>query len=456
MTPPHPGLRANLPQFALLVAVNGFVGAMVGMERAILPAIAEDEFGLVARTAILSFIAVFGAAKAAANYAAGHLSDRVGRKPVLLAGWALSAPVPFMLMWAPDWSWFLAANALLGLGQGLAWSATVIMKIDLAGPRRRGLAMGLNEAAGYMAVAVGALGTGYLAARWGLRPQPFLIGVAAVVIGAGLSLTFVRETQAPADTSDSKRSPAAPGAREVFRRATWSDPDLSSASQAGFVNNLNDGLAWGLFPLVFAAAGLGLEHIGWLAAAYPAVWGFGQLFTGPLSDRLGRKPLIVAGMWTQALAIAVIAGASGFSGFLAGSLVLGVGTAMVYPTLLAAVADASGTHWRASAVGVYRLWRDLGYVAGALIAGGVADWLGTTAALVLVAALTAASGTAAGLRMTASTADGDRYGQQPVQKSTPETLSSCSFVAAHSGTVQTRSMPGSPKAPQTSPQPSSA
>jgi MFS family permease len=392
------GLRENAAQFALLVLVNAFVGAMVGMERSILAALAEAEFALVARTAILSFIVVFGVSKALTNYAAGRWSDRFGRKPVLLAGWLVAAPVPFLLMWAPSWGWILAANALLGVSQGLTWSTTVIMKIDLAGPKNRGLAMGLNEFAGYFAVALSALATGWIAAEVALRPQPFFLGVGYVVLGGLLSLFAVRETRGHVAVEASGTSPAL-SPREVFRRTSLSDPDLSSVSQAGLVNNLNDGMAWGLFPLLFGAAGMTLGQIGTLAAIYPAVWGLGQLFTGAWSDRVGRKGLIVGGMWIQAVGIGVIALGGSFAAFAAGGVLLGLGTAMVYPTLLAALGDVAHPSWRASAVGVYRLWRDLGYAFGALLAGLVADAFGLTAATLTIAGLTFASGVVVAVRM---------------------------------------------------------
>ncbi len=395
------GLRENLGQFSLLVLVNAFVGAMVGMERSILPALAEEDFGLAARAAILSFIVVFGLTKALANYLAGHYSDRFGRKTVLLGGWLAAVPVPFLLMWAPSWGWVLAANALLGLSQGLAWSTTVVMKIDLAGPRNRGLAMGLNEFAGYFAVALSALATGWVAARYGLRPEPFYLGVVYVLLGGGLSALAVRETRSHADAEAlAHEGPGeAISARDVFARATYADPDLSSVSQAGLVNNLNDGMAWGLFPLLFAASELSIERIGLLAALYPAVWGLGQLFTGAWSDRVGRKRLIVGGMWLQAAGIATVALSHHFGGFALGAVLLGVGTAMVYPTLLAAIGDVAHPGWRASAVGVYRLWRDTGYAVGAVLAGLVADAFGMRPAIWVVAMLTFLSGSVVALRM---------------------------------------------------------
>jgi MFS family permease len=397
------GLRENLGQFSLLVLVNAFVGAMVGLERSILPAIAEQEFHIAARAAILSFIAVFGIAKALTNYYAGRMSDRFGRKHVLIAGWLVAIPMPFILMWAPSWSWVIAANLLLGVSQGLTWSTTVIMKIDLVGPKQRGLAMGLNEFAGYFAVAISALATGWIAVRYGLRPEPFYLGVVYVIAGLLLSIFAVRETRHHvAHELESRRSQAPVAVLsqgEIFRRTSLTDRNLSSVSQAGLVNNLNDGMAWGLFPLVFAAAGMSLARIGTLAAIYPAVWGLGQIFTGALSDRVGRKWLIVWGMWVQAAGIAIIALAKDFALFAIGSVLLGIGTAMVYPTLLAAIGDVADPGWRASAIGVYRLWRDLGYAVGAVLAGITADVFGLQSALWLVAALTLLSGVMSAMRM---------------------------------------------------------
>ncbi len=402
--PPRLGLRENLGQFSLLVLVNAFVGAMVGLERSILPALAEQEFQMAARAAILSFIVVFGITKALTNYLAGRLADRLGRQRVLVAGWLVAAPVPFVLMVAPSWGWIIGANVLLGVSQGLTWSMTVVMKIDLAGPKQRGLAMGLNEFAGYFAVAGSALATGWLASRHGLRPEPFYLGVVYVVLGLGLSAFAVRETRHHV----AHEAQALPGGvahdnphsqGEIFKRMSLTDRNLSSVSQAGLVNNLNDGMAWGLFPLLFAAVGMDLAQIGALAAIYPAVWGMAQIFTGALSDRVGRKPLIVWGMWVQAAGIAVIALSTRFVGFATGSVLLGLGTAMVYPTLLAAIGDVARPAWRASAVGVYRLWRDLGYAVGALLAGITADLFGLTTAVWLVGALTFLSGVIAAVRM---------------------------------------------------------
>ena len=404
MTQVRLGLRENLGQFSLLVVVNAFVGAMIGMERSILPAIAEQEFALAAKSAVVSFIVVFGVTKAFTNYLAGRLSDRFGRKHVLVGGWLVAAPVPFLLMWAPSWTWVLVANAFLGVSQGLTWSTTVIMKIDLAGPQKRGLAMGLNEFAGYVAVGGSALATGYIAAHYGLRPQPFYLGVAFVAIGLLLSVVAVRETThhvaAESALHGALTPDRVPTQREVFWRTTLHDRNLSSASQAGLVNNLNDGMAWGLFPLFFAAANMNIGQIGTLAAIYPATWGVVQLFTGAWSDRVGRKWLIAGGMWVQAIGIGVVVVSSRFAGFAGGAALLGIGTAMVYPTLLAAIGDVAHPSWRASSVGVYRLWRDLGYAVGALLAGLTADAVGLPAAMWIVAALTTASGVLVAARMT--------------------------------------------------------
>jgi MFS family permease len=391
------GLRENLAQFSLLVAVNALVGGMIGQERTVLPLLAEAEFGLTAFTATLTFIVAFGIVKAATNFFAGTLSDRYGRKPVLVIGWLIGLPVPLLLIWAPTWGWVVFANVLLGVNQGLTWSTTVIMKIDLVGPTRRGFAMGLNEAAGYGAVAITALATGYIAQEFGLRPEPFLLGLAYAALGLGLSTLAVRETRDHA-RYEASIHPAERSAHgnlstaRIFTLTSFRDRALSSCSQAGLVNNLNDGLAWGLFPIYFADAGLAIDRIGILAAIYPAVWGLGQLYTGGLSDRIGRKPLIVGGMLTQAGAIALIAATTGFAAWAAGAILLGAGTAMVYPTLLAAVGDVAHPTWRARSVGIYRLWRDAGFAVGALLAGILADLVSTTAAIWAVAVLTAASG----------------------------------------------------------------
>ena len=348
------GLRENLAQFSLLVVVNAFVGAMVGIERSILPLLADREFHLAARFAALSFIVVFGITKALTNYAAGRLSDRIGRRQVLIAGWLVAVPVPFLLMWAPTWTWILVANAFLGVSQGLTWSTTVIMKIDLVGSERRGFAMGLNEFAGYGALAGAAVLTGWIAARQGLRPDPFYPGIAFVAIGLALSFLFVRDTHSHVTLESTSRNAASTpmSGCDVFWKTTLTDRNLSSVSQAGLVNNLNDGMVWGLFPLLFAAANLSLDRIGALAAIYPATWSIGQLVTGALSDRIGRKWLIAGGMWVQAIGIAAVIVSNGFAGFATGGVLLGMGTAMVYPTLLAAIGDVAAPAWRASSVGV--------------------------------------------------------------------------------------------------------
>jgi MFS family permease len=375
----------------------------------VLPLLGEQQFGLRAYTAGLSFILVFGLAKAATNYLAGTWADRYGRKPVLVAGWLVAVPVPLLLIWAPSWAWVLVANLLLGVSQGLTWSVTVVMKIDLVGPARRGFAMGLNEAAGYGAVAVTAVATGYLAQSFGLRPAPFLLGLAFAALGLGLSVLAVKETRDHARLEAAGHVARADGRhdhlndeltdREVFTQTSFREPALSSASQAGLVNNLNDGLAWGLFPALFAGAGLSVARIGILAAVYPAVWGAGQLVTGALSDRWGRKWLIAGGMWLQALALAGIAIADSFAWWVVAATLLGAGTAMVYPTLLASIGDVAHPVWRARSVGIYRLWRDGGFAVGALLAGVVADALGVRSAVWAVAALTAASGIVVAVRM---------------------------------------------------------
>ena len=403
--PPVLGLRANLAQFSLLVGVNALVGGMLGQERTLLPLLAEQVFHLTAYTAALTFIVAFGATKAVTNFFAGTWSDRYGRRPVLIAGWLIGLPVPVLLMTAPSWGWVVVANVLLGVNQGLTWSTTVIMKIDLAGPEQRGLAMGLNEAAGYGAVAVTALATGFIAAHAGLRPEPFFLGLACAGLGLGLSTLTVRETRDHARHEASSQDGADHGlrqdlsTRQVVALTSVREPALSAASQAGLVNNLNDGLAWGLFPLLFAQHGLTLSRIGILAALYPGVWGLGQLVTGWWSDRIGRKWLIATGMWLQAGALALVATSTTFVPWALAAGLLGAGIAMVYPTLLAVIADVAHPSWRARAVGVYRLWRDAGFAVGALLAGILADVYGIPTAIGTVAALTVASGAIVALRM---------------------------------------------------------
>ncbi len=398
------GLKENLAQFSLLVGVNALVGGMIGQERTVLPLLAEEEFGLTAFTATLTFIAAFGIVKAATNFFAGTLSDRYGRKPVLVAGWIIGIPVPLLLIWAPTWGWVIFANVLLGINQGLTWSTTVIMKIDLVGPQRRGFAMGLNEAAGYGAVAATALATGYIAERSGLRPEPFFLGLAYAGLGLSLSVLFVKETRDHAHLEAANHTTQHNlhdelTTRQIFTITSFRERALSAASQAGMVNNLNDGLAWGLFPIFFANDGLSVGRIGILAAVYPGVWGLGQLYTGGLSDRIGRKPLIAGGMLTQAAAIAWMATVSGFWPWAIGAMTLGAGTAMVYPTLLATIGDVAHPTWRARSVGIYRLWRDAGFAVGALMAGLLADLISIEVAIYAVAALTAASGLVVIVRM---------------------------------------------------------
>nr|WP_229662083.1 MFS transporter [Agromyces bauzanensis] len=403
------GLRANAAQFTILVAINALVGGMVGQQQTVLPLLAEDEFGLTGYTFMFTYVIAFGVTKATANYFAGAWSDRFGRKPVLIAGWLFAVPVPLMLIWAPEWGWVVAANVLLGVNQGLTWSTTVIMKIDLVGPKQRGLAMGLNEAAGYGAVAITSMAAGYLAAEFGLRPAPFLLGLTYTALALGLSTLAVRETRGHAEAEASGHVPRADGRhdhlhgelsnREVFAQTSFREPALSSASQAGLVNNLNFGLSWGLFPLLFASSGLPVGQIGVLFALYPAMWGIGQLFTGALSDRWGRKYLIVTGMSTQAAALAVIASAESFELWAAGTMLLGAGTAMVYPTLLAVVGDVAHPAWRGRAVGIYRVWRDLGYAVGALMGGVVADLWSLRTAVWVAAAVSVVSAVVVAVRM---------------------------------------------------------
>jgi MFS family permease len=388
------GLRANWQQFSLLVLINAFVGGMVGIERTVVPLIGSEEFHLASTTLIVSFIVSFGVVKACANLISGHLADVWGRKRVLVVGWLLGLPVPFMIMWAPSWEWVIAANALLGINQGFAWSMTVIMKIDLVGPKSRGLAVGINEFAGYLAVGITAFLTGYIAAWHGLRPAPIYLGVAYAVLGAALSILLVRDTRdhVQLEISNSQRATATVDFWDIFTLTSFRDRNLFAASQAGLVNNLNDGMSWGVFPLFFAALGLGVERIGILKAVYPAIWGILQVATGPLSDRWGRKGLIVVGMWVQAAALLLTALTRQFEYWLVGSLLLGIGTAMVYPSLIAAVSDASHPTWRARSLSVYRFWRDLGYAIGALSAGIIADVLGLSWAIATIAALTFLSG----------------------------------------------------------------
>jgi MFS family permease len=397
------GIRANLAQFALLVGVNGLVGALVGQERTLVPLLGERVFAVGSSTSLMLFIVSFGLAKAMANLAAGYLADRIGRRNVLLLGWLAAIPVPIALMLAPNWAWVIAANVFLGINQGLAWSSTVVMKIDLAGPRQRGLAMGLNEFAGYLAVAISAAATGWLAARYGLRPEPLFLGVVIVALGLGLSALFVKETSAHMELENGASAGKTFG--EVAALGSYKDRGLSAASRTGLVNNANDALAWGLLPVVMLGEGLTTIQIGTVAAVYPAVWGIAQLATGALSDRIGRRLPIALGMWVQAGALLLFWKAGDFSQMIVASAVLGLGTASTYPALLAAVGDVAAPSWRATAVGVYRTWRDAGYVVGAVTAGVLADLWGVGTALVNVAAVTAVSGWDAWINLHSSSDD---------------------------------------------------
>jgi len=411
VTPTRLGLRPNASQFAILVALNALVGAMVGLERSVLPLAGERDFGVESHTALLSFVVAFGTAKAIANLVAGGAADRVGRRRLLVVGWLLAAPTPLLIALAPSWGFVVAANVFLGASQGLAWSMTVVMKIDLAGPRRRGLALGLNESAGYLGLALAAFASGVVAASVAPQTVVWVGALGVVAIGTTASLLLVRDTAAHVALEQGDRR-ATTGLAHAFRRGTAAHPVLRTCSQAGLVNNANDALAWGLVPLYLAAHGAGTARIGVVAAVYPAVWGVGQLATGWASDHLGRKPLIVAGMLVQAGALALLVqGGGAFGPSLAAAVLLGAGTALAYPTLIAAVSDAVEPRERAPAVGVYRFWRDSGFVLGALAAGAAADAFGASTAIALVAALTAASGAWVGATQWT---DGGRLSAKPM------------------------------------------
>ena len=394
--PVRSGTRENLPQFLVLIVINAFVGAMAGLERSVLPLLGEREFGLTSHTAILSFLLTFGPVKAVANLLAGRYADEAGRKKLLIAGWLFGLPVPALLMYAPDWSWVVAANVFLGVNQGLCWSMAVIMKIDIAGPERRGLATGLNEFSGYLAVALAAYATAEIAAAYGLRGAPFALGIAVSLAGLALSALFVRDTRKFVKAEVRAEHPTGRLPREssllnIFA-LTWRDRRFFACNQAGMVNNLNDGMAWAMFPLFFASLGFSIRTIGFLTALYPAVWGIAQLLTGPLSDRIGRKGLIGWGMIVQAAGIWIVVAMPGEGPIIAGLVLLGLGTAMVYPTLLASVSDLARPEWRATALGVYRFWRDAGYATGAVFAGILSDLFGAGFAIGAIGAITFISG----------------------------------------------------------------
>jgi MFS family permease len=380
------GLKENWEQFSLLIIINAFVGGMVGLERTILPVIAEAEFGLAAKTAILSFIIVFGIVKAITNYFTGTLANKIGRKNLLIIGWLVGLPIPFVLIYAPDWNWIIVANILLGINQGLTWSSTVVMKIDLVGERNRGLAMGLNEFAGYIAVALVGFSTGWIAGQFGLRPYPFYIGIALAVAGLVLSWLFVKDTRAYSIKEG--ESSAVARLNNVFLNTTWTHKNLGSVTQAGLVNNLNDGMVWGLFPILLSSKGFSLGEIGIITAVYPGVWGLGQLFTGKMADHFPKKQMLFWGMLVQGIALIILIKASAFTHFIILSSVLGFGTAMVYPTFLAAIAENTHPSDRPASIGTFRLWRDLGYAIGALLTGIVADIFGINSSVILIGSIT--------------------------------------------------------------------
>ena len=391
------GLRENWKQFTLLVIINAFVGGMVGLERTILPELAESEFNIAATSSLLSFIVSFGISKALTNYYAGILADKFGRKQLLIAGWIIAIPIPLILIWAPSWSWVVFANILLGVQQGLTWSSTVVMKIDLVGDQQRGLAMGINESAGYLAVGAVAFLSAWIAAEYGIRPAPFYLGLGFAVLGLFLSVFLLRDTihhVARESTQVSTRKLS-----NIFWETTWKNPNLGSVSQAGLVNNLNDGMVWGLLPVLLMSNGFSLEEVGKVAAVYPVVWGLGQLVTGAMADRLSKKWMLVFGMLIQAIAIGLLVPAVGFSEYIGISIVLGIGTAVVYPTFLAAIADHTHPDQRARSIGVFRLWRDLGYAVGAVVTGIIADLLGIDASVYAIAIITFLSALTIWIRM---------------------------------------------------------
>src|SRR5687767_5492509 len=394
------GLKENRKQFILLVIINAFVGGMIGMERTILPKIADVEFHIAAKTAVLSFIVVFGIIKALTNYCTGALSNKIGRKKLLVIGWAFGIPVPFILMFAPDWNWIVAANILLGINQGLTWSTTVVMKIDLVGEKQRGLAMGLNEFSGYLAVAIVGFATGWIAGEYGLRPYPFIIGIILSLSGLVASWVLIKDTrhhmELESGTTNISRL------KNIFWDTTWKDKNLGSVTQAGLINNLNDGMVWGLYPILLATKGFSIAHIGIITAVYPAVWGIGQLFTGRMADRFCKRDLLFWGMIIQGLMLLAIVFAASFTHFILLSIFLGWGTAMVYPTFLATIAENTHPQDRAKSIGIFRLWRDMGYAIGALITGIIADAIGISASIFFIGGLTLASGLIIYFRMKCS------------------------------------------------------
>ena len=380
------GLKENWKQFTLLVIVNAFVGGMAGMERSILPRIADEEFGIEAKTAILSFIVMFGIAKAVTNYFTGAMANRFGRRHLLIAGWVTGLPIPFILMYAPSWSWIIGANVLLGIHQGLSWSSTVVMKIDLVGERQRGLAMGLNEFAGYIAVAVVAFLTGWIAGTYGIRPYPFYTGIVLVFLGLVFSILLIKDTQHHVATETT--TSVIPRLKNIFWDTTWKHKTLGSVTQAGLVNNLNDGMAWGIFPLLLSAKGFSITQIGTIVAVYPAVWGLGQIITGPLADRFCKRNVLYSGMLIQALSLLGLLWADWMWHFIVLSIFLGIGTALVYPTFLATVAENTHPLDRAKSIGIFRLWRDLGYAIGAVLTGVLADLFNLNISILAISLLT--------------------------------------------------------------------
>lgn len=391
------GLKENWKQFTLLVIINAFVGGMVGLERSILPQIAEVEFGIAAKTAILSFIIVFGIVKAITNYFAGAFANKIGRKNLLTIGWLFGMPVPFILMYAPSWDWIVAANVLLGINQGLAWSSTVVMKIDLVGEKQRGFAMGLNEFAGYLAVAIVAFLTGFIASEYGLRPYPFILGIAMAILGLLGSIFLIKDTRKHVAAENTISD--VPKLGNIFWETTWKHKNLGSVTQAGLINNLNDGMAWGIFPILLSMKGFDLGQVGIITAVYPAVWGIGQLFTGKMADIFNKKHLLFIGMFLQAIALFLFLLAETMTHYVALSAVLGWGTAMVYPTFLATVAENTHPQDRANSIGVFRLWRDLGYAIGAILTGIIADRLGIDASIMAIGGLTLISAFIIAVRM---------------------------------------------------------